>query len=121
MISTTMILWVAVCRAVEPIDRLGRDVERRIEAEGAVRSPHIVVDGLGEGDDRHAVLGQLESILHGPAPAEADERFQVVLGEGVEHRVAHVEGRAPDFHPVHLVATRTENRAALGEDARQGL
>ena len=43
---------VALGRRAEAVDRLGHDVDRRVEAEGEVGHPQVVVDRLGDADDR---------------------------------------------------------------------
>ena len=43
---------MAVRRAVQPVDRVGRDPERGVEAEGDVGHGDVVVDRLGQGDRR---------------------------------------------------------------------
>ena len=41
---------------VQPVDRLGRDRDRGVEAEGVVRSGEVVVDRLRHADDGEALL-----------------------------------------------------------------
>jgi hypothetical protein len=67
---------------VEAVDRVGRDLERGIEAEGEVRGPEVVVDRLGHAQDRQVVLvvearGSAERVL-------APDRDQAVEVEALE-------------------------------------
>ena len=46
---------VGLRRGVQPVDRVGGDLHRGVEAEGVVGAGKVVVDRLGHADDRHAV------------------------------------------------------------------
>ena len=70
---------VAVGGAVQPVDRVGRDAERGVEAEADVGQRDVVVDRLGQGDDVQALLEQPERVPGGAAAAEADQAVEVVL------------------------------------------
>ena len=48
---------VTVRRVAKPVERFGSDVDRRVEAEGLVGTVEIVVDGLGNPNDAHALVG----------------------------------------------------------------
>ena len=50
---------------VQAVDRLGRDVDRGVEAEGVVGRVEVVVDGLRHADDADAVLVQSGSRRRG--------------------------------------------------------
>ncbi len=104
---------------MQPIHRLGGDAERGIEAEGDVGARHIVVDRLGQRDDIEAGLLEPERILLGAAAANANQRVQLVAMVGIQDGVRHVADFAIDDHFVGLVAAGAEDRAAIGEDARQ--
>ena len=64
---------MAVRRAVQPVDRLGRDVERGGKAEGGIGHRHVVVNRLGQRDDVEAGFEQAQRVLLRAAAAEADE------------------------------------------------
>jgi hypothetical protein len=49
---------VGLRSGVQPVDHLGRDADRGVEAEGQVGAVDVVVDGLGDADDRHTLTGQ---------------------------------------------------------------
>ena len=50
---------VRMGRRVQPVDGLGRDVDRGVETEADVRLVEVVVDGLGQADAVEAELGEL--------------------------------------------------------------
>ena len=43
---------------MDAVDGLGGHVHRALEAEGHVRAPQVVIDGLGQGDDVQPLLAQ---------------------------------------------------------------
>ena len=54
---------------VQAIDRLGGDGDRGVEAERRLRARQVVVDGLRDADDRHALLrGTGVAIRNAPSP-----------------------------------------------------
>ena len=68
---------VRLRRRVQPVDRLGRDRDRGVEAERVVGAGEVVVDRLRHADDREAVLavealGDAERVL----AADRDERVE---------------------------------------------
>ena len=65
---------MAVRRAVQPVNRLGRDVQRGGETEGRIRHRHVVVNRLGQRDDVQSGLMQAQRVFLRAAAAEADER-----------------------------------------------
>ena len=61
------------------VDRLGRDVDGGVEAEGVVGAVEVVVDRLRHADDRQVVLGEeprrdAERVL----AADRDERVDLL-------------------------------------------
>ena len=67
-------------RRVEAVDRLGRDVDGGVEAEGVVRGGQVVVDGLGYADDLDAVLvDQACRDPQGVLAADRDERVDLLF------------------------------------------
>ena len=103
---------VAVGGGVEPVDRLHRDVDRGVEAEGVVGGAEVVVDRLRHADHVEPVLGvqprgraqrvlaadRDQAVDPGRLEVGGDPRRAVVVGEGVGPRGA-------------------EDRAAAGQDA----
>ena len=108
---------VAVRRAVQPVDRLGRDLERGREADRRVGLGDVVVDGLGQRDDVESGLDEAKRVLLRAAATDAQEGVEVVPLVGPDDLVGHVDDATVDPHPVRLVATRPEDRAADGQDA----
>src|SRR6266545_1926992 len=72
---------------VEPVDRLGRDRDRRVEAEGVVGAGQIVVDGLRDPDDLHPRLEELLRHPEGVLPPDGDDGLDVVLRNVAEDRL----------------------------------
>ena len=65
---------VAVGGRVQAVDRLHRDVDRGVEAEGVVGGAEVVVDRLRHADDRQAVLGvQARGRAEGVLAADRDQ------------------------------------------------
>jgi predicted permease len=108
---------VAVGGAVQAIDSLGRNPECRVEADARLGHRHVIVDGLGQGDDGEALLGEAEGVLLRAVSADADDGVQSVLLAVREDHVAHVANPSLDLHAVGLDAARAENRPADGENA----
>ena len=110
---------VTVGGRVETVDRLGRDAERRVEAECRVGHRHVVVDRLREGDDVEPLLRQVVGVLLRPAAPEADQDVEVVPPVGFDDHVRHVEDLAAHGHGIRLVAARPEDRPPLRQDPRE--
>ena len=103
---------------MDAVDHLGRDVHSGMEAEGDVRSPNIVVDGLGQADDVHALLSQQIRGLMRAVSAEGHEAIQLHLLVIRLHRLHLVHAVfADDAHVAERRAAGAENGAAEGEDA----
>ncbi len=66
---------------VQPVDGLGRDVDRGVEAEGEVGAGEVVVDRLGDADDVHAEVGELGGDAEGVLAADRDQRVDAQAGE----------------------------------------
>ena len=97
---------------VQAVDRLGRDRDGGVEAEGVVGRVQVVVDRLRNADDRKAVLGveprrDAERVL----AADRDERVEPLVLEGREHLLDAA------LELVRVRARRAEDRAAAREDS----
>ena len=96
---------------VEPVDRLGGDLERGVEAERRVRGAKVVVDRLWNPDDVHSVLcmerrGGAERVL-------APDRDQPVEVQAL-HRLPHPRRAVVVLQGVR--ARRPEDRPAARQD-----
>ena len=60
---------------VEAVDRLRRDLDGGVEAEGAVGAGEVVVDGLGDADDRQ-LPRQLVGGVERAVAADGDEAVE---------------------------------------------
>ena len=93
------------------VDRLGRDVDRGVEAEGVVGAVEVVVDRLRDADDGQPVLG-----------VELGRDAERVLAADRDERVELLEGLLDAFDAalelVRVRARRADDRAALGQDPR---
>ena len=111
---------VAVGRAVEAVDGLRGDRQRRREPDGRVGLHHVVVDGLGQHHDVEPCLDQPEAVLGRPVATDAHEGIQLVPLVRLDDLLGHVHDHAVHRHPVGLVAAGPQDRAAHGEDPGQG-
>ena len=104
---------VALRGGVQPVDGLGGDVDRGVEAERVVRAREVVVDRLRHADDVDARLVQLGGDAEGVFAADGDQRVDaevlqvapdplhaVLDGERVGPRRAE-DGAAPREQPAH--------------------
>ena len=110
---------MTVGRAVQAIDRFGRNPERGVETERHVGHGDVVVDRLGQRDDVEPFFFQMERVLLRAAAAEADERIEVKLFVIGDDRVGHVHFFSADQHPIRFLATRAENGSADRENPRK--
>ena len=105
---------VALCCGVQSVDRVGGDLNRRIEAEGHVRADHIVVDGLGHTDDWQAeVLVQLASDRQRPIATDDQQRVKTHVGESGLHALRAV------LVVVRTTAAGAQQRATPGQHSAQ--
>ena len=72
---------VRLGRGVQPVDRLHRDVDRGVEAEGEVGGVEVVVDRLGHADDVDAEVVQLGRDTERVLAADGDQRVDAEVGE----------------------------------------
>src|SRR5699024_5793644 len=101
------------------VDDVCGDVHGALEAEGGIRTPDVVIYGLGQGDDVHSCVHEELCALLGAVAAHDDETVQVEPVVGVEHcghevvsLVVH-DGLAGDI----ALARGPEDGAALYEYA----
>ena len=71
-------------RRVQPIDGVGREADRRVEPERVRRPDDVVVDRLGDADERDAHLRELVRDRQRAVAAEHDERVE-------PHPVEHLD------------------------------
>src|SRR5207248_8981814 len=73
---------------VEPVDRLGADPDRGVEAEGVVGAGEVVVDRLRDADDRKVVLRvELRRDPERVLAADRHERVELCALEVRQHRL----------------------------------
>ncbi len=111
---------MAVRRAVQPVNRIRGNVQRRGKSEGQIGHGHVVVNRFGQGDDVEAGLGEAQRALLGAAAAQANQGVQSVAFIIFDDDVGHVVDPAINRHAVRLVAAGAQDGAAHGENAGQG-
>ena len=82
---------------VQPVDRLGADRDRGVEAERVVGAREVVVDRLRDADDRRAEVGmEAGGDAEGVLAADRDERVDLLecRPDGVDAAVELVRVRA---------------------------
>jgi hypothetical protein len=108
---------MAVRRAVQPVNGLGCDVQRRGETKSRIRHRHVIVNRLGQGDDIQSRLDHPQRIFLCAATAETNKRTQIIFFVIFNNDACHV-ARAPiNQHAVRLVTTGAENGAADRENS----
>src|SRR5690606_12859832 len=100
---------------VQPVDGLGGDVDRGVEAEGVVGARQVVVDRLGHADDLDVTVGQLLGDAKSVLAADRDQRVDAggreVLLDAVD-AVLDLERVRP---------RRAQDGATARQDAPDGL
>ena len=104
---------------VDVINDVCRDINGALEAEGRVRAPNVVIDGLGQGHDVHACVHQELCAFLRAVAAHDDEAVEIELIVGVLHRGDEaVSVLVNDVLSRDIALARgAEYRAALSEDA----
>ena len=103
---------VALGGRVQAVDRLHRDVDRRVEAEGVVGGAEVVVDRLRHADDPDAALGvQSRGDAEGVLTADRDQAVDPFLRQVCDDPL----GAAVLLEGVG--ARGAEDRAATRQDA----
>ena len=100
---------------VQPVDRVGGDLHRGLEAEGEVGAREVVVDRLRHADDVDAVLDQPAGDPERVLAADRDQRVDALLAQ----RRAHL--LEPALLLVRVRPRRTEDGAAAVQDPARAL
>ena len=77
---------------VQPVDRLGGHGDGRVEAERRLRTRQVVVDRLGDADDRHPLLQEAAGDPERAVAADRDQGVAAVLLEAPHDVVGDVDG-----------------------------
>ena len=80
---------------VQPIDGVGRERHGGVEAETVRRADDVVVDGLGDADERNAALVELMRDGERAVAADDDERVKSHLVEHLDDALGIVLGALP--------------------------
>ncbi len=100
---------------MQPVERLGRDVERGHEAEGQLGAGEIVVDGLRHADDGHAARVELLRDAERALASEHDEPVDLLAAQVLNRLAETLVGPHVAFGLVHdepATVARAEDRAA---------
>ena len=114
---------VRLGRRVEPVDRLGRDRDRGVEAERVVGAGEVVVDRLRDADDRElALVVEARRDAERVLAADRDERVELAVGEVLYDaldgalELERVRAARADDRPAARQDPRDLRRAELLED-----
>jgi hypothetical protein len=110
---------------VQAVEGVGGRVGRGEKAEGDVGADQVVVDGLGDADAAHAVLGEGGRDRHRPVSPDDDEGLELVGRDRAQALIELVHVGRPALvvlarvHLERVVAiARAQDRAPLAEHAR---
>ena len=67
---------MAVGSGMQAVDGLGGNGQRCVITEGNIGHGHVIINGLGQGDDVESLLRQAIGVFLGSAAADADQRRQ---------------------------------------------
>src|SRR5262249_36173068 len=95
---------MAVSGAVQAVNCVGGNSQRRVKTECGIGHRHVVVDRLWQSDDVKAELCKPESISLRSSTSQTDQRIKIVLFVILEDRLGHVPHATVDFHPVRFIA-----------------
>ena len=111
-------------RRVQPVERLGRDVDRRHKTERQFGRRQIVIDGLWHADYRKAAFVKLLGDRQRAFAAEHDQGLDTENVE-IRQRLADRHFRKHRFPVDHLykasAVSRAQDRAAAGQNAADAL
>ncbi len=93
--------FVRVARGPQPVDRLGGDVDRGVEAERVVGGVDVVVDRLGDADDVDAVGVETFGRRCGALTADGDDTVDPEVLENLLDGVGATVGS--EYGPNRLV------------------
>jgi hypothetical protein len=103
---------------VDAVDGPGGHVHGGLEAEGHIRAPEVVVDGLGQCDDVEPLLPQEIGGLMGAVAPQDHQAVQLELVVVLLHGRHLVHAVGPrDLDGLEGGAAGAKEGAALGEDA----
>ena len=95
----------------QPIDALGRHLDRGVEPEGGVSHLQVVVDGLGHADHAEAGVRELSSDGERSVAADRDQRLDPGVSEHADQLVGAVDA-GPG--PVGLLHGERRRISAIG-------
>ena len=106
---------------VQPVDRLHRDVDRGVEAEGVVGRAEVVVDRLGHADHRQAPGVQCRGDPEGVFAADRDQRVHAEPSQvGLDPLQAGPAARRRALRE-RVGPRRTQDRPTTRQDASHRL
>ena len=97
---------VALGSGVHLVERLGRGADGAVEPERALRAGHVVVDRLGDTDDRQSLAPELVRDLEAAVAADRDQGVEAAGLEGSDQVVRAINLRLVAVRVPHHVAKR---------------
>ena len=99
------------------VNRIGGYIHGALESKGHIRSPQIIVNGLGKGDYIESLLAEKVGGLLASISSQHHQAAELELLIGVLHRLYLVKAvLVRDAHELKGLAGGSQNRAALGEN-----
>ena len=97
--------FVTLRRRVQLVDRLGRGADRGVKPERGDGSHHVIVDRLGDPDDRQALLPEIMRDRETAIASDRDQGIETARIEGVDQviRAVHL-----DFLPARILGRPSE-------------
>ena len=103
-------------RCMDLVDSRSGNVDCRLEAEGHLRSPEVIVNGLGKGDHIQAFLAEQVGCLGGAVSAAHDQAVQLQLVIGLFHGLYLVDAvLVRNADGLEGAAACAQDRAASGQ------
>ncbi len=113
---------VGCCRGMDIVDGVRGDIHGALEAEGHVRSPEVIVDGLGQSNHIQSFLTQQIGRLVGAVAPEDHQTVQLQLVIILLHGLHLVEAvLVRIFDGLEGSTGGSQHSAALGQDAGEVL
>jgi hypothetical protein len=112
---------MAVCRAVQSVDRFRRNPESRVETERDIGQHDIVINGFRQRDDVQPLFHQAEGILLRASTADADQNIEMISAVVFDNRICHIHELPTDQHTMRFLPAGPKDGAAKSEDSGKGL
>ncbi len=112
---------VAAGGGTRALDDVSARPHRRVEAEGVVGGVEILVDGLGDADDRPAQVGELLADAEGVLAADGHERVELEALDVPQHLGRAIHALVADLVLEGIGARRAQVGAAVAVPGAHGV